>query len=70
MRPCLNVWLDLPSSTDLTCGTTFVKGKGRAAGSMCASRDLEFGSSQMVPRGVQLLLDLVLHPTVEGSSDR
>lgn len=36
---------------------------------MCASRDLEFGSSQKVRRGVQLLLDLVLHPTVEGTSD-
>lgn len=69
MRPCLNVCLDLPSRTDLTCGTTFVKGKGRVAGSMCASRDLEFGSIQKLPRGLQLLLDLVLHPTVEGTSD-
>lgn len=36
---------------------------------MCASRDLEFGSSQKLPRGLQQLLELVLHPTVEGTSD-
>ncbi len=31
------------------------------------SGDLEFGTSQKVQRGVQLLLDLVLHPTFEGT---
>jgi hypothetical protein len=31
------------------------------------SQDLEFGASQGVQRGVQLLLDLVLHPTFEGT---
>ena len=31
------------------------------------SGDVEFGSSQRVQRGVQLLLDLVLHPTFEGT---
>jgi beta-fructofuranosidase len=31
------------------------------------SRDWEFGASQKVQRGVQLLLDLVLHPTFEGT---
>lgn len=31
------------------------------------SRDWEFGVSQKVQRGVQLLLDLVLHPTFEGT---
>ncbi len=31
------------------------------------SRDVEFGASQQVQRGVQLLLDLVLHPTFEGT---
>jgi beta-fructofuranosidase len=31
------------------------------------SRDMEFGASQQVQRGVQLLLDLVLHPTFEGT---
>jgi beta-fructofuranosidase len=31
------------------------------------SRDWDFGSSQKVQRGVQLLLDLVLHPTFEGT---
>ena len=31
------------------------------------SRDVEFGSSQKVQRGIQLLLDLVLHPTFEGT---
>lgn len=31
------------------------------------SGDLEFGSSQKVQRGVQLLLDLVLHPSFEGT---
>ena len=31
------------------------------------SRDWEFGSSQGVQRGVQLLLDLVLHPTFAGT---
>lgn len=31
------------------------------------SRDVEFGTSQKVQRGVQLLLDLVLHPSFEGT---
>ena len=31
------------------------------------SKDYEFGSSQKVQRGIQLLLDLVLHPTFEGT---
>ena len=31
------------------------------------SRDVGFGTSQKVQRGVQLLLDLVLHPTFEGT---
>ena len=31
------------------------------------SGDVSFGSSQKVQRGVQLLLDLVLHPTFEGT---
>jgi len=31
------------------------------------SRDREFGTSQKVQRGVQLLLDLVLHPTFDGT---
>jgi beta-fructofuranosidase len=31
------------------------------------SRDLNFGTSQAVQRGVQLLLDLVLHPSFEGT---
>ena len=31
------------------------------------SRDISFGTSQKVQRGVQLLLDLVLHPTFEGT---
>jgi hypothetical protein len=31
------------------------------------SGDVEFGTSQRVQRGVQLLLDLVLHPTFEGT---
>ncbi len=31
------------------------------------SGDLDFGTSQKVQRGVQLLLDLVLHPTFEGT---
>ena len=31
------------------------------------SQDWEFGCSQQVQRGVQLLLDLVLHPTFEGT---
>ena len=31
------------------------------------SKDVEFGSSQKVQRGIQLLLDLVLHPTFEGT---
>ena len=31
------------------------------------SRDRAFGASQRVQRGVQLLLDLVLHPTFEGT---
>ena len=31
------------------------------------SQDWEFGASQRVQRGVQLLLDLVLHPTFEGT---
>jgi beta-fructofuranosidase len=31
------------------------------------SRDTEFGTSQKVQRGVQLLLDLVLHPTFDGT---
>ena len=31
------------------------------------SGDIEFGTSQRVQRGIQLLLDLVLHPTFEGT---
>ncbi|MCT0247907.1 glycoside hydrolase 100 family protein [Synechococcus sp. CS-205] len=31
------------------------------------SKDWEFGASQKVQRGVQLLLDLVMHPTFEGT---
>jgi hypothetical protein len=31
------------------------------------SKDVEFGASQKVQRGVQLLLDLVLHPSFEGT---
>jgi hypothetical protein len=31
------------------------------------SKDVDFGTSQPVQRGVQLLLDLVLHPTFEGT---
>jgi beta-fructofuranosidase len=31
------------------------------------SRDVDFGTSQPVQRGVQLLLDLVLHPSFEGT---
>jgi beta-fructofuranosidase len=31
------------------------------------SRDLEFGTSEKVQRGIQLLLDLVLHPSFEGT---
>ena len=31
------------------------------------SKDYEFGASQKVQRGIQLLLDLVLHPTFEGT---
>ena len=31
------------------------------------SGDYEFGKSQSVQRGIQLLLDLVLHPTFEGT---
>ncbi|MEB3234462.1 MAG: glycoside hydrolase 100 family protein [Cyanobacteriota bacterium] len=31
------------------------------------SRDVSFGTSQKVQRGIQLLLDLVLHPSFEGT---
>ena len=34
---------------------------------MRKSQDVTFGTSQPVQRGVQLLLDLVLHPTFEGT---